>query len=351
MYHIRRLIYLIVFCLAIFSGTSLEIHGVFLQGYLFILSSLIYPAITYRTLLAIGKLEKLSFILLVFSIIATTFLALDATEHIQAAIRLFTIMLSCVAFYGIYKRDPRLVDLIYLILIVGTGGLALLAFMGFDFGFEVGERFGFVRPFLYANPITIGLMVSLVAIYYLNANKKIFAAFAISLSLVFSSATGVFALLMFYSRALFFSIMALIVCILVLGYQEEIGSLITRLDILFHTAPLLSLLTFDQFILGVGFRGLDIWNLDHNVLIISNDLTLFLRFFFELGVLGFIAVCFICYRVIWYEQTLGAILVIILLSIDQVAQYWILHFYVILFGIGSSTIKKSRPLELCVARV
>jgi hypothetical protein len=340
MRHIQRLTYLIIFCLAIFSGTSLQFNGIFFQGYLFILSLLVYPAITYRSLIDVIKIEKLSSFLLVFSIVVTAIFALDLYEHVQASIRIFTIILSFITFYGVFKRDPKLVDLIYLILISVTGGLVLMEIMGFNFGFEVGERFGFIRPFLFANPITIGLMVSLISIYYLINNKKLFVFFAVPLSLVFSSATGIFALLIFYSRVLFFTLMTIIFVILVFGYQEDVGSLITRLNILLYTAPLISIFTFDQFMFGIGFRGLDNWNIDHNVLIISNDLTLFLRLLFELGLLGFISICFICYRVIRYDKILGVILLIIFLSIDQIANYWVLHFYAILFGLSRLPIKK-----------
>ncbi len=328
---LKLLFFYIIFCSAVFSGYVIIINGVFVQGWLFLLSSLVFPLKTFKRLILIIECHYFSSILAASSLVASYFFAQSPGEHMSAAFRLLVIVLASMTLFEVILISEVAIKRIYLTITVATGVMVLMALVGVDFGLEVGERFGVPRPFLYANPITIGSMMAFIALYWYKSRNLLQANISVLLMLTFQSVTGVLAYCYYRSKRLTFLVIAFALLLYFVLRLEDIGSVFMRVENFTYTLSLTSLFNWQQVLFGVGIRGLELWDENFGVVIWTNDLTMFLKVLIELGLFGSVALFFITYSIFHIRRNLGAVFLIIMLSIDQIAHLWILPFFFLLF--------------------
>ena len=316
---------LLIFLMSILAGYYLKVGEFFAQTIGFVIIVLLNIDIVALKFKRIFFNYPVLSIWFIFSVIVTSFFAIDPYVHLQSFVRLLLIVFVTLFFYHVL-RTRRKVLLPYLVtLMLLTGGLSALELLGVSFYPLSGNRFGLARPFLYANPITLSVMLACLTIYFYSYSKRL-AFFGVLGLLSFTSFTG---FLIWLRRSKLFPYVILGLLLLVLAFflqNQDLGSLLIRLAILQNSLAILKNFDLQNLFFGVGLRNLDAWNVGKNVLTLTNDMTMYLKVFFELGVIGFIWL--LSFLVMLWRSRSGLFFpfLVVFLSIDQVYHLWILPF-------------------------
>lgn len=280
------------------------------------------------------SVTKFYFLFLIF--LSTTFgsiLNSTVIPNLISWFRLLLILFSIEIILNQKRRNPSLIDNCVSLVFFITLFLTVLAFLGINlYNSHVGERAGFLRPFLFSSPIDISTMLAGISIYYERQKKnKALSLLSLLNLLVFQSATGLTVYISGKKR--FFLLLLICVPIIVLSVLiidiSSVGSFVIRFQILID-----SLIEFFKSpiyiqLFGVGLRGLPIVGDDLFQLRIYSDMTLYVRLLFETGYIGLISFFIIMLKVYNNNKILARMILVFGLSVDQLFYYWVLPFLVI----------------------
>lgn len=328
-YEWRFLFFLLMLVFSVFCGYTVQYSGFFLQS---ILMAMIVITNIDILLLTIRNFISRYYIVMWFflsTLLLSSLTSLDILLHIKESLRFILVLLVCliVSFYA--DKFPATLAKASIFLVLLITFLSLSAYVGVNAYPIVGERFGFPRPFLFANPITISILIGTLLCYVLS-QYKLYIFKLISFIGIFSfwSYTGIVVYFIVRHKIM----LALMICLIGLFVLSsiEVGSFLIRMKLIVNAVESLYHLDFEHLLFGLGFRNLDLWNAQHAYLLMTTDITFFLRVLYEFGLFGFVSFILIIARIFVRDSTLGLVFIFIFLSIDQVAHFWVLPFVILL---------------------
>ena len=261
----------------------LNILGISIYNFLILVCS----ALNINILVNFFNRHKFISIFVCFSIIITAFSSINVFNHLVSSVAFLLTVFGIVLFLELthIKKNREFTSFCFKFYLVLVLVMAVLEFSGaHQFYYGGGERFGFNRPYLFANPISLAMSV-LGAMLYLN-RSYLLQAIGFSSLLAFSSFTAVTSYIL--TRSIFIIAIIFFVIIYIIFSSEffqNYGSFLIRFNLLVFVFHAISDLTNLQIFSGLGLRNLDEFNLASKTLFLTNDITYFAKVFLESGVL------------------------------------------------------------------
>lgn len=328
-YRLRFYIFIFILFSSVFSGYNIKFGNFFLQSILMSLIVVSNVDILTKTIRRLISKHYIVIWFLISAFILSSCTALDLFLHLKESIRFFIVLSVCAILSFYANLFPTKLAKLLSLTIFSISILSFLAYIGVNFYPIVGERFGFPRPFLFANPITISILLGASLCYIYSQYKPRFAGFFSFLGLLsFWSYTGL-VLYFIVRHKIALTLIVFIISIFLL-FSFEVGSFYIRASLIVNAIESLYYLDYEYMLFGVGLRNLELWNMSRNHLLMTTDITFFVRVIYEFGLFGFVSLLLVVARILVRDITLGLVLIFIFLSIDQVAHFWILPFVILI---------------------
>ena len=272
--------------------------------------------------------ERFIILLILFSTVLTCFSTVDLTSHLIGVISFFVTCATLFLFYHLTRKNQNIQFtrncFHYYVVIIFFMCISEV-FFDLEFYYAAGERFGWARPFLFANPISISVSV-LGALIYLRF-RAVANILSVASMIMFASYTAIASYLIHKSITTRAIMLMAIIAISVLAVNLDLlGSFSVRYFLFTMVFDAFSALTPLQIFTGVGMRGVEEFNKMTETLFLINDITYFAKVTLESGVLGLIILIIFIKRFQFFYS--GSILIIFFISVDQIFYFWSLAFLI-----------------------